>query len=1017
MKRCSHAVIAPALVSAYIILYCQIAAAGSGPGIASASSGEGAYVAEFAVDGDRATRWSSSFTDNEWWQFEFTEPRTVAGLRLFWETAYGRKYRVQLSDNGSDWTTVYEQLDGDGNSDLVFFQPAETRFVRLLGLERGTGWGYSIWDLEFLGPEQRPRVTASGAEPGHPPDLVLDGRLDTEWRVVSDETETVAFHFDPPLETGGLELTWGERFARVYRVELSADAEQWTVAHEQTDGNGGKDFIFFPAQAVRSARVVCPDAAAGMALADAEFKGPEEHFAPLRLYQAAAMESRPGAYPMWLRRDQEFWTITGVPGDDEESLLGETGVFEPAKGSFSVLPIVIAADHLVTWADVSREQRLEEDNLPLPSVRWNTDAWQLEAAAVSSGEAGQSGTAVRYRLTNRSDEPIAGRLALLVHPIQLNPAWQYGGFSPITSARWSAEDGVMFVNGRARFASERPPSQVSFRPLRQGGMAEALQANRLEPATSAEDPDGMLSAALLFDYALAAGAAESWVLYFPLYETASPQDARTGWPASFDAVVAEQAARWRPLLNRVVLSIPERRLLDVLKSNLAYILLNQDGPWIKPGPRNYNHSWIRDGALTSLALLQMGLTEPAGQFLDAYSGIIHEDGWVPWIVNEGAKPVANNLHTREGQEYDSFGQYAFLAREYFDYTADEAALARTYPLVVQAMSYARALRRERMTDEFLAGEKKAYYGLLPESNSHEGYYPAMHSYWDGFWLLRGLKDARHLAELRGSPEERAWLTEEEADARTNLYDSLRMVIARDGLDYIPGCVEKGDFDATSTAIALVACGERDRLPQPHARQTFDRYYENFQKRLRPGGEESFTPYEVRSANAFVRLGQRDRALAMLRHFVDDSTRPRGWNHMAEVVHGRYRTPSYIGDMPHTWVGSGYISAVRTLFAYEEESVLYLAAGLDPDWLRAGVSVADLPTRFGRISYTFRPAGDDVLFTADGAAAPPDGFRLPLPAGLVNYRVEGADRADSPAGPALSFPALPVHIRLRPPGSP
>ena len=79
-------------------------------------------------------------------------------------------------------------------------------------------------------------------------------------------------------------------------------------------------------------------------------------------------------------------------------------------------------------------------------------------------------------------------------------------------------------------------------------------------------------------------------------------------------------------------------------------------------------------------------------------------------------------------------------------------------------------------------------------------------------------------------------------------------------------------------------------------------------------------------------------------------RPLGWNHLAEVVHSDPRLGVYIGDMPHTWVGSGYISAVRNMFAYEHRGELVLAAGIDAKWAgEGGVTVETLPTQFGPIS--------------------------------------------------------------------
>ena len=44
------------------------------------------------------------------------------------------------------------------------------------------------------------------------------------------------------------------------------------------------------------------------------------------------------------------------------------------------------------------------------------------------------------------------------------------------------------------------------------------------------------------------------------------------------------------------------------------------------------------------------------------------------------------------------------------------------------------------------------------------------------------------------------------------------------IDYLPGAAELGDFDATSTTIALAPGGEQGRLPEPLLTNTFERYW-------------------------------------------------------------------------------------------------------------------------------------------------------------------------------------------------
>src|SRR6185295_12763632 len=97
----------------------------------------------------------------------------------------------------------------------------------------------------------------------------------------------------------------------------------------------------------------------------------------------------------------------------------------------------------------------------------------------------------------------------------------------------------------------------------------------------------------------------------------------------------------------------------------------------------------------------------------------------------------------------------------------------------------------------------AFRGLMPESISHEGYSSKpMHSYWDDFFTLLGLKEAAAMAREMGDAELTTRYSKLRDDFRADLYKSLDITTKAHGIDYIPGCVELGDFDSTSTTIAL-----------------------------------------------------------------------------------------------------------------------------------------------------------------------------------------------------------------------
>ncbi len=917
---------------------------------ATASSGDSDYSADKAIDGNVQTRWSSNFEDNQWWQAEFDTSHRICGVILKWETAFSEIYNIEVKDASGKWKKVYETADGDGNTDIIYFTPIETSALKINCIQRGTGWGNSLWEVTFLDGSNPPLISSTGKVI----DIGLPSRMDL----------------------GGIVLSWGERYPKDYTLEISPDGQSWKEVFKTSEGNGKKDWIYFKSSPVKLFRINCAGAVpkGGFELKGFEPKSSEEQATPIKSYQALAKEAPAGYYPMWLRRLQEFWTVVGTADSNDEGLLSETGTFEPYKNGFSIMPFVYDGRELATSENCKLDQSLLDDNLPIPTARWDHGDWILDITAVAVSS---SSSEVRYRFKNTGKQVFTGNLFLAVRPVQVNPVWQRGGFSPINKAE--CRPPVLSINGQDKILSAEQDVKMGVAGIASGDVVEYMKRGGLPTAQELTDQEGMISAGLCYDLVAAPGEVRDFVIQVPASRPAE----------DFTKAFGQQRAYWSDIENRILIDIPEKRLIDVMRTNIAYILINKDGPWIKPGSRNYSHSWIRDGALTSAALLKMGIDKPVKQWLDAVASKVAVNGYVPYIVFEDGNPVGfNDNGSGEGVEWDAQGEFVYAVRNYVDYSGDREYLPAVYPKVVKALEFIRTLRRRNMTSEFSGDPaKKAYYGILPKSNSHEGYYPAQHSYWDDFFAIRGFKDGIYLAEMMGDTENAAWMQEELDDLRKCVYGSIEIVVKRDKLDYIPGCVEKGDFDATSTAIAIVAAGELDYMPKDLLKKTFDKYYNDFKKGMVPGHERTFTPYEVRSANAFFKMGMRDHGLTMLRYFVKDSVRPYGWNHMAEVVHAKPRAPSYIGDMPHTWVGSGYIDAVRTMFVYEDNGKLVLGAGLDPEWFEKGIEVRDLPTLYGKVCYKIVKKEDKIEYFIYGNAKPPRGFKFVLPKELEGCKIE------------------------------
>ena len=71
----------------------------------------------------------------------------VGRVTLDWERAYGKSYRIEVSTDGTNWQTVWSTTSGDGGLDTAKFSATPARYVRVHGLARGTGWGYSLKEV------------------------------------------------------------------------------------------------------------------------------------------------------------------------------------------------------------------------------------------------------------------------------------------------------------------------------------------------------------------------------------------------------------------------------------------------------------------------------------------------------------------------------------------------------------------------------------------------------------------------------------------------------------------------------------------------------------------------------------------------------------------------------------------------------------------------------------------------------------------------------------------------------
>ncbi len=132
---------------------------------ATASRSEGAFTPDKAIDGGDAndSRWSSydseGNNDDQWIIVDLGKVYKVNKVTLKWEAAFGKAYDIDVSANGSTWTTVAAITGNSARNREHPFAPVDARYVRMFGKERElTYGGFSLYEFEVYG-EQEQQIT------------------------------------------------------------------------------------------------------------------------------------------------------------------------------------------------------------------------------------------------------------------------------------------------------------------------------------------------------------------------------------------------------------------------------------------------------------------------------------------------------------------------------------------------------------------------------------------------------------------------------------------------------------------------------------------------------------------------------------------------------------------------------------------------------------------------------------------------------------------------------------------
>ena len=917
-----------------------------------------------AVDDLYATAWTASPSNKFWLEIDLAEAATIGGLEVYWGKQSFEKYALQSSLDGQAWAAVCRTRHGEGGQDVFAFPPTRARLLRLTREDSSPSSGAEIVEINLYAPDQAASVLEKGR---------LDALGAGPVKLPAGESITVDFGYvRSPL---GALIEWGETYGTVFSAHLSDDGESFREVGRIETGDGGVDSFWWRSTTSRYLRLTVHEANSpqGAVVNELKLRILNKDRMPIGQLERAALTGRGDLYPQSLLGRQVYWTAFGEFGQTEEALFDEYGALEPRRYSPQIAPLIRLGGLLHGAPGCANiMQSLAEGSLPIPSVEFSVR--DVDARMTALAHDGQA--LVEYCVTNRSGATRDGALVLAVRPVQINPYWQHGGHATISAI--AVEGDQLLVNDRIYAVFSRNPDVTTVTDFDGGDVVKFIEKEPQQTAQSLRSGSGLVSAACEFSFSLAPSESMVVVLSGPMRGDVTPRG-----NIAFGALQRDVRQAWRDKIGPPRIIVGDQDVTESLEAQIALILVNATRFAFKPGPRNYDRTWIRDGSAQALALLFAGLTEEAKNYVLWYSQRIYNNGLVPPILN-----VDGTVNHGYGSdiEYDAQGEFIAIAADVYRITRDRAFLNAIFEPVVRATKFIEELCAQNDAQH---GPDTRFHGLVAPSISHEGYNKPSYSYWDNYFALSAWRNCEYLAREFGDQEIAARAKAQGEAFAARLTRSIRMTAATMETDLVPGSADREDIDPTATSIAFEPCRVEDVLPAELIGATYDRAAARVKAISSPDFQGNYSPYELRNINAFVSLGRFEDAFRLLSVMLD-SRRPRAWRLWAEVIWSDLRTPEYIGDMPHTWIGAEFFTTIRRMLLRENGATLELfRAAPDAWWDGQGVTLDELPTSFGAVSLRARRGRSQATVELTLSGPRPE---------LITVRYPGVKRAHADGRP-------------------
>lgn len=201
-----------------------------------------------AFDGNANTRWGSAWNNAEWIYVDLGASYAINKVVLNWEGAYGKGYEIQTSSDAITWTKIYGTINGNGGVETLNVV-GTGRYVRMFGVERGTGYGYSLYEFAVYGTPaiagnkalNKPATASTSEGAGTAASFAVDGNTNTRWSSQFSDAQWIYVDLGSTTSVNGVTLKWEGAYAKAYNIQVSNDATTWITVKAETNSDGGFD--------------------------------------------------------------------------------------------------------------------------------------------------------------------------------------------------------------------------------------------------------------------------------------------------------------------------------------------------------------------------------------------------------------------------------------------------------------------------------------------------------------------------------------------------------------------------------------------------------------------------------------------------------------------------------------------------------------------------------------------------------------------------------------------------------